>query len=177
LEAWLLQPFGAGFVPGIPRRTLPRIMACRRRQLKKRSAAKPPDQPVFFIDRSLGKIDVPDALRSEGYRCELHDSHFEQQTEDAIWLRDVATHQWVVLTKDERIRYRPLEFQALVEARVRAFIVVCGNVRGIETAEILRRAMPKILKVIASQRGPFVYYVYKNSTLKRAVIRRNVFGS
>jgi len=34
--------------------------------LKKRSAAKPPEI-VFFIDRSFGKIDLPDALRAAGY--------------------------------------------------------------------------------------------------------------
>jgi hypothetical protein len=74
----------------------------------------------------------------------------------------------IVLTKDERIRYRPLELKALTSAQLRVFIVICGNVRGVETAAILLRAMPGILKAINSQKGPYIYYVYKDSTLKRA---------
>jgi hypothetical protein len=136
--------------------------------LKKRSVAKPPNQPVFFIDRSLGRIDVPAALRGAGYQCVIHDERFDQQTEDTIWLSAVAADNWIVLTKDERIRYRPLELKALESARLRAFIVICGNVRGIDTAAILLKAMPKILNIVGSEKGPFIYYVYKDSTTKRS---------
>ena len=134
--------------------------------MKKRSAAKPPEI-VFFIDRSLGKIDVPDALRGAGYRCERHDDHWGQTTEDSVWLAGVAARKWVVLTKDERIRYRPLELQALRSARLRTFILICGNVRGADTARILLKAMPKILAVVDAQKGPFIYYVYKDSSVKQ----------
>jgi hypothetical protein len=136
--------------------------------LKKRSAAKRHDRIVFFVDRSLGRIDVPNALREAGYRCELHDDHFGHTTEDAIWLSKVATQQWIVLTKDERIRYRPLELRALRAARLRAFIVVCGNVRGIETAAIILKAMPGIMAVVSEENGPFIYRVYKDSTIRRS---------
>jgi hypothetical protein len=136
--------------------------------LKKRFVAKPLEQPVFFIDRSLGKIDVPGALRAAGYRCTIHDEHFDQQTEDSVWLNAVAAENWIVLTKDERIRYRPLELKALESARLRAFIVICGNVRGIDTAAILLKAMPKILDAVNNQKGPFIYYVYKDSTIRRS---------
>ena len=73
-----------------------------------------------------------------------------------------------MLTKDERIRYRPLELQALESAKLRVFIVICGNVRGAETAAILVKAIPRMLKAIHTQKGPFIYYVYKDSTVKRA---------
>ena len=136
--------------------------------MKKRSAAKPPEEIVFFVDRSLGKIDVPDALRVAGYRCERHDDHWDQATEDSVWLAGVAARKWVVLTKDERIRYRPLELKALEAARLRTFILICGNVRGSDAARILLAAIPRILAVVEAQKGPFIYYVYKNSTVKRA---------
>jgi uncharacterized protein with PIN domain len=118
--------------------------------LKKRSAAKPPETRVFFIDRSLGRIDVPDALRAAGYRCETHEKHFDQDTEDSVWLNAVAANDWIVLTKDERIRYRPLELRALESARLRTFIMLCGNVRGADTAAILLEAMPRILRAVAA---------------------------
>jgi hypothetical protein len=71
--------------------------------LKKPSVAKLRERTVFFIDRSLGKIDAPNALRSAGYSCERHDDHWDQTTQDAVWLAGVAARKWVVLTKDERI--------------------------------------------------------------------------
>ncbi len=85
-----------------------------------------------------------------------------------MWLGAVASRKLIVLTKDERIRYRPLELRALESANLRVFIVICGNVRGVETAAILLKAMRRILKVIGSEQGPFIYYVYKDSTVKRA---------
>ena len=111
---------------------------------------------------------MPGALRAAGYQCRIHDEHFDQQTEDEIRLTAVAAESWIVLTKDERIRYRPLELKVLESARLRAFIVICGNVRGIDTAAILVKAMPKILDVVGSEEGPFIYYVYKDSTVKRS---------
>ena len=113
---------------------------------------------------------MPSALRAAGHVCELHDDKFDQQTEDAVWLGAVASRKLIVLTKDERIRYRPLELRALESANLRVFIVICGNVRGVETAAILLKAMRRILKVIGSQQGPFIYYVYKDSTVKRAFL-------
>lgn len=85
-----------------------------------------------------------------------------------MWLAGVAARKWVVLTKDERIRYRPLELQALESARLRTFILICGNVRGADTARILLAAMPRILAAVDTQKGPFIYYVYKDSTVRRA---------
>ena len=86
---------------------------------------------------------------------------------DSVWLNAVADKKWIALTKDERIRYRPLELNALKSARLRAFIVICGNVRGVDTARILLKAMPKLLEIVSRQKGPFIYYVYKDSTVKR----------
>lgn len=65
--------------------------------MKKRSAAKPREKFVFFIDRSLGRYDVPQVLRAAGYVCERHDDHWDQETEDSVWL---AGKNWVVLTKE-----------------------------------------------------------------------------
>ncbi len=134
--------------------------------MKKRSAAKPPERLVFFIDRSLGKYDVPDALRSAGHECEIHDDHFAQDTEDEVWLAELAARRWVVLTKDERIRYRPLEADALRRAGLRVFVVICGSVTGTATAEILLKAMPRIVNLARGKRAPFICYVYKDSSVK-----------
>jgi hypothetical protein len=76
---------------------------------KKQSAAKPPDGTVFFVDRSLGIEPLRTELANLGLLVEIHDDHFARGAEDRVWLRAVGDRGWVVLTKDQRLRYRPLE--------------------------------------------------------------------
>jgi hypothetical protein len=75
--------------------------------LKKQSAAKPPEA-VFFVDRSLGIEPLRSILRKAGVRVEIHDDHFKRDEDDQVWLVEVSARAWVVLTKDQRLRYRPL---------------------------------------------------------------------
>ena len=97
---------------------------------KKRSAANSktsPPKPVFFLDRSLGKHVVADALRQAGVEVRIHTDHFAENELDEVWLREVGRHGWIVLTKDKNIRHRVLELSALITARVSAFILTSGN--------------------------------------------------
>jgi hypothetical protein len=63
---------------------------------------------------------------------------------------------WVVLTKDQRLRYRPLEIAALRASDARVFVLTAGNLRGIEIASAFLAALPRICKVLRSRPGPFV---------------------
>ena len=56
-----------------------------------------------------------------GHRVVVHDDEFEPDARDVDWLEAVGERGWVVLTKDNNIRYRAVEFQALTAAKVRAF--------------------------------------------------------
>jgi hypothetical protein len=80
---------------------------------KKQSVAKPPDGTVFFLDRSLGVEPIRAELIKAGLVVEIHDDHFARDEEDRVWLQRVGEWGWVVLTKDQRLRYRPLEIAAL----------------------------------------------------------------
>ena len=90
---------------------------------RKRSAAKPPDGTVFFIDRCLGTEPIRSALTAQGLTVAIHDDHFKRDEEDRIWLQEAGHRGWVVLTKDQRLRYRPLEAAALRAIRARVFIL------------------------------------------------------
>ena len=82
----------------------------------------------FFVDENdlaLGK-----ALR------EIHDDvvypgHVElpeipRGALDDEWLPVVASLHLVVITRDQRIRYRPVEKRLWVEHNVRGFVLTCG---------------------------------------------------
>ena len=75
------------------------------------------------MGRSLGR-----RLAAEGLRVVLHDDEFDQGTPDQEWLPVVGARGWVVLTKDGRLRFRPLEKEALIAANVRVFVFTGGNV-------------------------------------------------
>lgn len=123
---------------------------------KKPSAAKPPDTAVFFIDRSLGVEPIRTELVNVGLHIEIHDDHFARDEDDSVWLSAVGLRGWVILTKDQRLRYRPLEIAALRASRARVFVLTAGNLRGSEIAAVMVRALPRILRILKSNPGPFV---------------------
>jgi predicted nuclease of predicted toxin-antitoxin system len=123
---------------------------------KKQSGAKPPDGTVFFIDRSLGVEPIRTELVKSGLMTEIHDRHFARDEEDRVWLKTVGERGWVVLTKDQRLRYRPLEIAALRASNARVFVLTAGNLRGIEIAAVFLAALPRICKILHSLPGPFV---------------------
>ena len=100
---------------------------------------------------------VTDAIAlSSGWNVESHNSHFRQGTEDIIWLPFVGRHQWVLITKDQKIRKRPFERQVLINSGVRSFVLYGGNLKAAEMAAIYSAAMPAMLKLIADQAPPLI---------------------
>ena len=132
---------------------------------KKQSAAKPPDGIVFFIDRSLGIEPIRTALRNLGLDVEIHDDHFARDEEDRAWLRTIGERGWVVLTKDQRLRYRPLEIAALRTSNARVFVLTAGNLRGSEIAAVFVKALPRIQRTLRSLPGPFVARVSQSGNV------------
>lgn len=70
---------------------------------------------------------------------------------------------WVVLTKDQRLRYRPLEIAALRASKARVFVLTAGNLRGIEIAAVFLTALPRICQVLHARSGPFVASVSQSA--------------
>ncbi len=76
---------------------------------------------TFFIDRNLGKR-FGRTLRDAGVSVELHDDHFDERTTDVEWIPAIAARGWVAVTKDDRIRYRPLEKELVLASRARLLL-------------------------------------------------------
>ena len=97
-------------------------MKSRRSSGRRRGHAPPPE---FLIDRSLGRVTVPAALRGAGVTvwtlAEIYGERRAQDTEDEEWIALAGERGWAYLSKDDRIRRRPAELQALIDGRVRAF--------------------------------------------------------
>src|ERR1700730_10077863 len=132
------------------------------KRLKKRSVAnstspKPPEELTFFLDRQLGRYKMAGALRKAGLNIEIHDDHFPQNAEDTEWLKAAGKRKCIVVTRDERIRYRVAERQAIRRAKVRAFVLAAqGDLRAEMLAENFLREFPKVRRVVEKQKPPFI---------------------
>jgi hypothetical protein len=131
-------------------------------------AREPEQQPEFFVDRSLGKS-IVEALRDVGLvvhsMADVYGEKRAQRLADEVWLRDAGENSWIVLTKDDAIRRRPAERDALTEAGVRAFCLTSAQLRGAEQIERFVNNRHRILRQ-ARKAGPYIYGVYE-SGLKR----------
>ncbi len=124
------------------------------------------DKLVFFIDRSLGKKQVAEALQKTGATAVIHDEHFSQDTPDVEWLTQVGALNWVVLSKDEKIGYRTLEQVAVAQAGVRLFVLISRNITGIDMAEAFVKALSHIEQFVKDNAAPFMAKVYKSGEVK-----------
>jgi hypothetical protein len=121
------------------------------------------DEPEFFVDRSLGKSIVV-GLRASGLRVRsMADVYGEEQAQlldDEIWLREAGENDWIVLTKDDAIRRRPAERDALIKAAVRVFCLTSRNMRAAAQTERFVSNRHRILRQ-ARKPGPYIYGVYE----------------
>lgn len=101
------------------------------------------EPPHFFADRSLGAVQVPQLLRDAGWLLTTLVEHYGKPDDEAVadvdWLALCGERGWPVLMKDERIRYRTAEREALVEAGVTAFCLASGNLRSADMAAVFIR--------------------------------------
>lgn len=108
------------------------------------------------MDRSLGRK-LAAALRAAEVAAITHDSVFsDPATPDEEWLRRCGTERWIVITKDQMIRKRTLEREALLEAKVEAFVFTGGHLSGTEVAEVITRALPKMTQLLNATDPPFI---------------------
>lgn len=124
------------------------------------------EELIFFVDRSLGRKQVPSVLREAGVRVEIHDDHFDSNALDTEWLPEVAAKNWIVLTKDERIAYRTLEQYAVTQSDARVFVLVSGNLSGQQMGEAFRKALTAMERFVIDYPSPFMAKVYKSGEVK-----------
>lgn len=133
---------------------------------KKRSgtrASRPKPKAVFFLDRCTNSKVLATTLTLVGVAFERHSDHFDDDVDDAEWLRVVGEKGWVVLTNDKRIRYRQIERDALLASGVKAFVLTVGNLTSEAAAELWKSQLIKIERIASSTRLPFIAHVTRSA--------------
>ena len=125
---------------------------------------------VFFTDRNLGK-QFPNILLEAGISVERHIDHFPDNAKDEVWLTEIGRRNWYPITHDQRIRYKPNEKSAVIQAGVGLFIVVGRKATFSELAWNFIATLPKIERFIEKYLRPFIARIYRPDEKIRALQR------
>lgn len=84
-----------------------------------------------------------------------------RQSLDDEWLEVVGTEGLVVITRDQRIRYRPVEKRMWVEHRVRGFVLTgTASQSTADSLSLLEQCWAKMAAIVdAEPAGPWMYAV------------------
>ena len=115
--------------------------------------------PTFFTDRDLGR-EFPALLRGAGLAIEAHSDHFDQACPDEEWLSFVGGKEWFAISRDQKIRYRPNEKEAVVRNRVGLFLIVGKSKHDVLAGNFIR-TLSSILRVAATLQRPFIARVVR----------------
>lgn len=114
---------------------------------------------TFFTDRNLGKK-FPEILAAAGLAVERHADHFRHDCPDEEWLAEIGGRQWVAITHDARIRYKPNELSAVLRCNV-ALLVVEGVASHLDLARNFVATAVKIDRFLANHPPPFIAKIYR----------------
>jgi hypothetical protein len=121
---------------------------------------------VYFTDRDLGK-QFPEILRAGGLDVRRHADFFPPACADEVWLEDVGQRQWVALTHDRRLRYKPNERAAVIRHKV-MLLVVIGHAPFPGLARSFLATLGRIEAFLDQHSPPFIAKVYRPPSGKLA---------
>lgn len=132
----------------------------------------PAGLPDIFLDRSLGRNGVPEALRAVGLRVVTLDDHYGvpggEDVDDVTWLELVAQRGWIAFTKDRRIRTR--EGWAVRQLRVWCFCLYPSTDLKVQEMAACFLANLGDIENACAKPGPFFYHVRTDKILPQRII-------
>ncbi len=134
---------------------------------------RPPAGPTvnnikLFIDRDLWSRALDAALREAGIPFVAHRELFADDVPDAEWLSRIAPLGLVVVTRDQRIRYRPNEVGAVRRGRLHLFALSSGNLGAAESGRLLVAAWPRIQAAVRDHAPPMLWTITRGGLVKPA---------
>jgi hypothetical protein len=124
---------------------------------------KRPD-PTFFVNRSLGSVDVPFGLRADGWvleaMFEVYGHQMAQRLDDPPWIEDATKKDQAILSKDQQLRYQPEPRDAILNARARVFILAKAELKGEDQVAWFLNNKTRIFRACRKP-GPYIYRVYE----------------
>ncbi len=109
--------------------------------------------PDLFVDRSLGRLVVPDLLRAAGLRlttiAERYGMPADENVPDVTWLADAGRRGEAALMKDERIAHNVAERAAVEAHGVRCFCLARADLSGHAMAKLYLAHLDRMVSACA----------------------------
>jgi len=122
---------------------------------------------MIFIDRSVPK-GVAAALKEVRDDVRWFEDEFDHDTKDTVWLPEVGRRGWIVISRDKKIRTRPAERQALLEARAGCFILTQKqHPTRWDYLKLLAATLDEMISLFTSTGRPFIFGVGRTGQFKR----------
>jgi hypothetical protein len=133
--------------------------------------ARPKPAPTFYVDESIFSHALVAELTAAGIVYDRVGITVPLGAPDDVWLSHCGKHSYVALTRDQRIRYRPLEKQALIAHGVACFTFTQGQATAIQCAARIVALAPKMVAIADSQPRPFLYTFGLSAGLAKVTLR------
>ncbi|MBL8226040.1 MAG: hypothetical protein JNM50_12005 [Chromatiales bacterium] len=131
----------------------------------------PEPSPTFYIDEFIYSSALVSELTANGIPFDRVGATVPFGASDDAWLAHCGKHGYLALTRDQRIRYRPIEKQALIDHAVGCFTFTGGQATAAQcTARIVELA-PKMRSIAATQKRPFLYTFGLSTELSKVTLR------
>lgn len=127
-----------------------------------------PKEPVFFLDRGLGRHMIADAIRAKGYEAramaDVYTDGRDLRLPDSDWIRRAGREGWVAISKDNQIPRDHVD--TLNATTLRLFLIPNSNMAG---AEIVRRLMDNWDAILrrTETSSPYAYAILPDRLEKR----------
>ena len=109
---------------------------------------------------------VPDALRSEGISCEVHDDHLPIDAPDEDWIALAGQKGWIAITKDKNIRHRHAQLASTRKYATRTVVIRVKIATGELIAQVLIKNRNRIFQLYSSDNSPLVVGIDRNGNIK-----------
>ena len=124
---------------------------------------------MIFIDRSIPK-GVANALKAVREDVRWLEDEFPHNTKDEDWLAEVGAREWIVITRDKRIKNRPGLKEALIRNEVGAFCLSqVNNPTRWELLKLLTQTIDEMERLFEQTTRPFVYSVDRYGGFNRLI--------
>lgn len=111
-------------------------------------------------------------MEAAGANVERAGGAFPFGTPDEVWLTACGQRGWIVLTRDQRIRYRVIEREAIQQSGAAVFALTAGEATAADTAKVIVRLLSKFANMAISEPKPFLYTFGLSGRLSRVRLGR-----
>jgi hypothetical protein len=117
----------------------------------------------FFIDNNLSPK-LARGMAAFGEDVTHLIDHYSPDTPDADWLPKIGEQEWILVTRDDRVRYKPAELHAYKTHRVGAFFLGGKDRSRCELIEQTVRNWRRMKELAAKTTKPFAFRVPPTGT-------------